>query len=202
MVGIAFAEQAADALSKGGVLAQLACISSQLFGWENIRSGCRFRPMIPSNGPSGQTARGPHPQNGHKSVATAAARGLCAMARRPKTPDEHADALAARLTKMLDNERLLLKLAAESSKLTPHARTALRLTLLEIANRLERYALLFEVGDKKPDSEPGQFEHDPGNRIPATTPRPVDLFRALEPTSARPRRRCHERDEGHLRSGP
>jgi hypothetical protein len=47
LVGIAFAEQAADALSKGGVLAQLACISSQLFGWENNT----LRLPIPSNDP-------------------------------------------------------------------------------------------------------------------------------------------------------
>jgi hypothetical protein len=105
-----------------------------------------------------------------------------------------ADALAGRLMRIPTT-----KAFCSRSRCT---RTALRLTLLEIANRLERYALLFEVGDKKPDSEPGQFEHDPGNRIPATTPRPGDLFRALEPTSARPRRRCHERDEGLLRSGP
>jgi hypothetical protein len=44
---------------------------------------------------------------------------------------------------------------AESSKLTPHARTALRLTLLQIANRLERYAVLFEASDNKPGAEPG-----------------------------------------------
>jgi len=94
------------------------------------------------------------------------------MARRPRTPDEHADALAARLTKMLDNESLLLELAAESSKLTPQACTTLRLTLLQIANRLEPYALLFEVGDKKPDAEPGQFEHDPEKRTPTATSKP------------------------------
>jgi hypothetical protein len=76
-------------------------------------------------------------------------------ARRPRTADEQADALAARLMKILDDESFLLELAAGSSKVTPHARAALRLTLLQIANRLERYALLFEVGDKKPDSEPG-----------------------------------------------
>jgi hypothetical protein len=77
------------------------------------------------------------------------------MPRRPRTADEQADALAARLMKILDDESFLLELAAGSSKVTPHARATLRLTLLQIANRLERYALLFEVGDKKPDSEPG-----------------------------------------------
>jgi hypothetical protein len=77
------------------------------------------------------------------------------MSRRPKTADEHADALAAPLVKLLDHERVLLELAAEPSKLTPHARTALRLTLLQIANRPERYAVLFEASDNKPGAEPG-----------------------------------------------
>jgi hypothetical protein len=56
---------------------------------------------------------------------------------------------------MLENESFLLELAAGSSRLTPHARIALRLSLLQIANRLERYAALFEVSSKKPGSEPG-----------------------------------------------
>jgi hypothetical protein len=50
----------------------------------------------------------------------------------------------------------LLEIAAQSSKLTPHGRTALRrLTLLQIANRLERYAAMFEASNKKPGAEPG-----------------------------------------------
>ena len=43
------------------------------------------------------------------------------MARRLKTADRHADALAARLAKMLEHESLLLEIAAESSTLMPHA---------------------------------------------------------------------------------
>jgi len=62
----------------------------------------------------------------------------------------------ARLTKILDHESWLLEIAAQSSKLTPHGRTALRrLTLLQIANRLERYAAMFEASNKKPGAEPG-----------------------------------------------
>jgi hypothetical protein len=40
----------------------------------------------------------------------------------------------------------LLELAAGSSKLTPHARTALRLTLLQITNRLEARRLVRALG--------------------------------------------------------
>jgi hypothetical protein len=60
--------------------------------------------------------------------------------------------------KILDSESFLLELAAQSSKVTPHARTALRLTLLQIADRLERHAALFDVIDKKACVEPGQHE--------------------------------------------
>lgn len=77
------------------------------------------------------------------------------MTRRPRTADEQADALAARLMKILDDESLLLELAAASSKVTPHARTALRLTLLQIANNLELHAALFDVTDKELGAEPG-----------------------------------------------
>jgi len=38
------------------------------------------------------------------------------MSSRPKTPDEHADALAARLSKMLDHESLLLDLVASRAR--------------------------------------------------------------------------------------
>jgi hypothetical protein len=91
-----------------------------------------------------------------------------------RTADEPTNELAATLMNILDDESFLLELAAGSSKVTPHARAALRRTLLQITNRLGRYALLFEVSDKKPDSEPGQFEPDPGNRAPAATPRRVN----------------------------
>ena len=70
-----------------------------------------------------------------------------AMPGRPRTADEQADALAARLMKILDSESFLLELAA------PHARTA-----LQIADRLKRHAALFDVIDKKACVEPGQHE--------------------------------------------
>jgi hypothetical protein len=78
-----------------------------------------------------------------------------AMSRRRRTADEQPDALAARLMKMLDDESFLLDLAAASSKVTPHARAALRLTLLQIENSLERHTALFDVTDKKLGAEPG-----------------------------------------------
>lgn len=56
---------------------------------------------------------------------------------------------------ILDDESFLLDLAAGSSKVTPHARAKMRLTLLQIANSLERHAALFDVTDNKPGPEPG-----------------------------------------------
>jgi hypothetical protein len=82
------------------------------------------------------------------------------MPRRPATADDQADALAGRLVKNLDYESFLLELVAGSSKVTPQARTALRLTRLQIANGLERDAARFEVSDKKPGVEAARREHD------------------------------------------
>jgi hypothetical protein len=42
--------------------------------------------------------------------------------------------------KIFDDECFLLERAAGSSKATPHARAKMRLTLLQIANSLERQA--------------------------------------------------------------
>jgi hypothetical protein len=51
--------------------------------------------------------------------------------------------------KIFDDGSFLLELAAGSSKATPHARAKMRLTLLQIANSLERQAALFNVTDNK-----------------------------------------------------
>ena len=44
--------------------------------------------------------------------------------------------------KIFDDVSFLLELAAGSSKATPHGRAKMRLTLLQIANSLERQAAL------------------------------------------------------------
>ena len=58
--------------------------------------------------------------------------GWAPCSRRPRTADEQPTHWRPSLMKMLDDESFLLEFAAASSKVTPHARAALRLTLLQI----------------------------------------------------------------------